>query len=115
MQVVVRVAELNVGTEQQPIRAGLTKGHPDTPGVHNPQPSDCSLERHVRMAAYDHVSVNALEHGSHQRLGSDFGEQLILIAWSRVAEEHAAEFHDVHRDRLRPTGKNRACATSQLP
>jgi hypothetical protein len=53
--------QLDVGTEQEPIGAGLSERHPYTTGIHDASFSDPSIELHVGVAADDQGYAESLE------------------------------------------------------
>ena len=50
-KVVSRMPKLNVGTQQKPIRPGLSKRHSNTAGVYDSNPPDRPIELQDRISA----------------------------------------------------------------
>jgi hypothetical protein len=89
-KVVCRVLESDVGFKQQPIRARSSERHSHTAGIHHPDPSNYSVELHVRMATDDHSHIETFEDGQEAFLRRKPGKNLVVIPPGGVAEQHRA-------------------------
>jgi len=74
------MAELNIGIEQQPIGAGLSKRHADAASVHDSSCSDHPIKLHVGMAADDHGDAKSFEDGQEAVIRREASKDLGVVA-----------------------------------
>ena len=103
-----------LGSEQQPIGAGLAERHPDAAGIHHPNRPDHPIELHVRVPAHHDVGPGRLEKWGQALLGRQPREDGSVTLWRGMAEQHAPKGFGLDRQRCRPLADQRQCLSVQL-
>ena len=68
-KIVSRLAQLDIGSEQEPIGAWLSERRADTASVHDSRLADPPVELHVGMTTNDGVDVEGLDERSKKLRG----------------------------------------------
>src|SRR5690242_2856121 len=60
-EIVRRPPELNIGSEQEPMRAWFSKRHPHTASIDDSNPSDHSVELHMSMTTNNDRCIDSFK------------------------------------------------------
>lgn len=103
-EVVGRVPQLNVRSEQEPIGTWLPKGHPHTARIEDSNLSDHPVKLHVAVAADGDRGVGSLENRYETLFRRQAGKDVRIVARRCMTEQHLAQPLNFATERFRPAG-----------
>ena len=103
-EIVLRMAELNIGPEQEPVSTCLSEWHSHAAGVYDAHFPNDSVELHMGMAADDDGFIESAKHWQQASFGRPTSEALDVAPGGCVAEHHPSEPRDLGTECFRPAG-----------
>ena len=93
-EIVGGVAELNVGAQHQPVRAGFAERHSNAASIYNSGGADLAVKLHVGVSAHDCCGGESFEDWEKAVFGGQSSEDVVFVVRGGVAEQDGAEVGD---------------------